>query len=45
MSRSSATDDLDPETKKRKLRELANSDRPTAPIYAAKFRRDYGEEP
>lgn len=40
MSRSSSTDELDPQTKKEKLRELANSDRATAPVYAEKFRRD-----
>lgn len=37
--------DIDPEERKRKLCELANSDRPSAPIYAEKFRRDYDEEP
>lgn len=33
------------EKMRRKLAELATSDRATGPVYAEKYRRDYGEEP
>lgn len=45
MSSQPSKKPLDEETRKQKLRELANSDRPSAPIYREKFKRDYGEEP
>lgn len=35
----------DNRTKREKLKELANSDRPTAPVYEKMYRERYGEEP
>lgn len=45
MSQTASGDRLDEPTRKRKMRELARSNRATAPIYAELFRREYGEEP
>lgn len=47
MSKSDDTQQsqTDQRSKREKLRELANSDRPTAPVYEKMYRERYEEDP